>query len=113
MTVTQPPATWVSGILLAAFLTAASAAAARAAPTGARKLNPAEQWVLEQVTAGELADLAAAVNADQTKKFPEESERVLGARFVQDIITGRLPGVKPFLRGVLIRGAMIEEELDL
>lgn len=85
-----------------------------AAPqTSPRELNLAEKWVVDKVTAGELADLDAALNADQTKKFPEEKDRKLGARFVEDLLMGTLPGVKIHRYGVRISGASIDEPVDL
>jgi len=47
-------ANWFSPICLAAFLTALSASAA-VPQTAAERLNPAEKWVVAQVTAGNIA----------------------------------------------------------
>jgi len=90
-------------ICLAAFLgpTASSAVA----KTGAGKLNPAEKWVVAQVTAGEIADLS--------KQFPEEKYRKLSAHFLEGLLTGTLPGVKLHRHGVRIIGATIDEPIDL
>ena len=92
------------GIHLAAFL--AIYASSAAAKTGASELNPAEQWVVTQVKAGEIADLS--------KQFPdEEDKRKLSAHFVEALLTGTLPDVKPGRRGVRISRAIIEEPVDL
>ena len=83
MTQTYLPTNWFSRIFLAAFLTIDSASAA----TDARKLNPAEEWVVAQVTAGEIADLS--------ERFPDEKDRKLSAQFLDDLLTSMLPGLKP------------------
>jgi hypothetical protein len=49
---------WFPGICLAAFLTIISASGAAGAQTSAKGLNPAEKWVIAQVTAGKAADLS-------------------------------------------------------
>src|SRR5438552_11877293 len=74
----QSPVNWFSGTFFAA-LTIISASAATDAQTSADELNPAEQWVVAQVTAGEKADLS--------KKFPEEKDRKLSAQFVENLLT--------------------------
>src|SRR6266481_96814 len=66
----RSPINWFLGIFLAAFLTIISASSA-VGKTGARGLNPAEEWVVAQATAGKIADLDGALNADHTKKFPD------------------------------------------
>jgi len=70
-----------------------------------QKRTPAEQWVIEQVKAGYLADLI--------EKFPDESERKLGAQFLEDLLTKIPPTVKPHRNGVLIRGAIFDHWIDL
>ena len=76
------------------------------AQTGAKELNPTEKWVVAQVTAGEIADLS--------KQFPDNDEkRKLSARFLEDLLTGALPGVKLHRKGVRIIGAIIDEPIDL
>ena len=52
-------------ICFAAFLTIMSDAEAQ---TSAQGLNPAEQWVVERVTAGEIADLS--------RQFSEENRKL-------------------------------------
>ena len=100
----RSPINWFLGICLAAFLTAISASEA-APQTGAGGLNPAEQWIVAQATAGEIADLS--------KKFPKEKDRKLSARFVEGLLMGALPGFKPHRNGVRIIGAIIDEPIDL
>src|SRR5207247_2471993 len=95
---------WFVGVCLAASLTTIVASAA-APQTGAGGLNPAEQWVVAQATAGEIADLS--------KKFPKEKDRKLSAHFLEDLLIGALPGVKPHRNGVRIMGAIIDEPIDL
>src|SRR6266478_9718422 len=108
----RSPINWFPGIFLAAFLTIISASSA-VGKTGARGLNPAEEWVVAQATAGKIADLDGAPNADHTKKFPEEKDRKLSAQFLEDLLTGTLPGVKMHRHGVRIIGAIIDESIDL
>src|SRR6476660_9590413 len=86
-------ATWCSAICLAAFLTTTPASAVTDSQTSAHGLSPAERWVVERVTAGDQADLNAALNADHTKKFSKEDDRKVSARFLEDLLTGTLPGV--------------------
>src|SRR6266446_490383 len=108
----RSPINWFLGIFLAAFLTIISASSA-VGKTGARGLNPAEEWVVAQATAGKIADQDGALNADHTKKFPEEKDRKLSAQFLEDLLTGTLPGVKMHRHGVRIIGAIIDESIDL
>src|SRR5260370_6691157 len=88
------PINWFLGIVLTAFLTIISASAAADAQPSEGQRNPAEQWVVDQVTADKVADLNAALNPDHTKKFPEEGDRQLSAHFLEDLLTGTLPDVK-------------------
>jgi hypothetical protein len=100
-------ATWCSAICLAAFLTTISASAATEAQSSADELNPAEKWVVEQVSAGKIADLS--------EKFPDEEKekRKLSAHFLDALLTGTLPGVKLHRLGVRIIGAIIDEPIEL
>jgi hypothetical protein len=109
MAQTQYSTNWVSGILLVALL--ATVSASTAAEVGS--FNPAEKWVIERVTAGEVADLDAALNADQSKRFPAERDRKLGAQFLEDLLMGLLPEVKPHRNGVRIRWAIVDEPIKL
>lgn len=92
---------WFSAGLIAASVTTATAT-----PQNAKhELNTAEQWVVAQVTAGQIADLS--------KQFPKEEDRKLSARFLEDLLTGTLPGVKLHRHGVEIIWAIIDEPIDL
>ena len=96
---------WFSAICLAAFL--AIYASSAVAKTAAGGLNPAEKWIVAQVRAGEIADLS--------KQFPdkEKDKRKLSAHFLEALLTGTLPDVKPHPHGVRIIGAIIDEPVDL
>lgn len=102
---THFPTKCFSTILLAAFLTIQSTSPAADSSTGPTEWNPAEKWVVEQVTAGQPADLI--------ENFPEEENRKLRARFLEDLLTSMLPGVKPHRNGVRIYGAIIDEPINL
>jgi uncharacterized protein YjbI with pentapeptide repeats len=106
-----------SGPCLAAFLTIISAAATAEAQISAGQLNPAEEWVVAKVKAGEKADLLAALNADRTRKFPEEKDRRLRADFLKELLTGRRPEAQPqqigVRIGVRIVGATVDDAIDI
>jgi Pentapeptide repeats (9 copies) len=76
----------------------ATAAVLQATP---EVMSPVELWV------GETADL--------TRQFPDEEKdkRKLSAHFLEDLLTGGLPGFKPHRNGVRIVGAIIDEPIDL
>ena len=112
MTATQLLKNQFSRIFLTALLTIVSASAANA-QASAREWNRAEDWILKMVASGEIADLEAALNPDQTKIFPEGKDRTIGAQFLGDLITHKLPNVTPHRKGVRISGAVIEEPIDL
>jgi uncharacterized protein YjbI with pentapeptide repeats len=99
------PINWFSGICCAAFLTIFSSTGA--ARSSAGQLNAAETWVFTQAMAGEIADLS--------KQFPdnEKDKRKLSAHFLEELITGALPGIKLHRHGVRIIGATIDEPIDL
>jgi len=65
----------------------------------------AERWVQTQVAAGETADLAT--------RFPNETDRILSAEFVAELMTGPIRGAKASRNGVQIKGAVITGTLDL
>jgi uncharacterized protein YjbI with pentapeptide repeats len=88
------PINWFLGICLAAFLATISASAA------APQID-AEEWVAAQVTAGEIADLV--------EQFPEKENRKLSAHFLEDLLTG----TRLHRHGVRIKGAIIDEPIDL
>jgi uncharacterized protein YjbI with pentapeptide repeats len=96
---------WFSAICLAAFWTIISTSSAADTGTSAGELNPAEQWVVAQATAGEIADLS--------KQFPEEEDRQLSADFLETLLMGTRPDAKLHRHGVRIEGACIDEPIDL
>jgi uncharacterized protein YjbI with pentapeptide repeats len=100
----RSPINWSLRICFVALLTIIFASAV-VPQTGAQELNPAEKWVVAQVTAGEIADL--------TKKFPEEKDRKLSAPFLEELLTGALPNLKLHRHGGRIKGAIIDEPIDL
>jgi uncharacterized protein YjbI with pentapeptide repeats len=95
---------WFSAIFLAAFSTIIFASAA-ARQTGTEGMNPTEKWVVAQTIEGKIADLS--------KQFPDEEKRKLRAHFLEELLTGTLPGFKPHRNGVWIVGAIIDERIEL
>ncbi|UCC66802.1 MAG: hypothetical protein JSW32_02340, partial [Deltaproteobacteria bacterium] len=73
-------------------------------PPPNQKLS-AEKWVLEKVKRGELADLS--------KQFPEESDRVIRASFLEKLLTDSIKNVKVHRHGVRIAHAVLTEPVDL
>jgi len=69
------------------------------------KLNPAETWVVQQINAGEIADLRA--------KFPDEKDRTLSGQFLEDLLAGALPGGQAPRHGIRIEGAIVADPVDL
>lgn len=100
------PMNWFSGICLAAFLTIIYPSTG-VAKRGAGELNATEEWIVTQTSAGEIADLS--------KQFPEKEKdkRKLSAHFLEELLTGALPGIKLHRHGVRIIGATIEEPVGL
>jgi hypothetical protein len=100
------PINWFSGICLAAFLTVIYPSTG-VAKRGAGQLNATEEWIVMQTSAGEIADLS--------KQFPdqEKDKRKLSAHFLEELLTGALPGIKLHRHGVRIIGATIDEPVDL
>src|SRR5882762_920900 len=103
---TLSPINWFSGICLAAFLTIIYPSTG-VAKRGAGELNATEEWVVTHTNAGEIADLS--------KQFPdkEKDKRKLSAHFLEELLTGALPGIKLHRHGVRIIGATIDERVDL
>ena len=62
-----------------------------------------ERWVLENVAAGTTADLSLC----------PESDRVLRADFLVDLLTDSLEDVEVHYRGVRIANGVVAERLDL
>ena len=83
------------------------------AQSSVKALNPAEEWVVAQVTAGDVANLDTALNANHTKQFPTDSDRQLSAYFLENLLMGTLSGVTLHRHGVQIKGACIDEPIDL
>lgn len=96
-----------SALACAVLFIFTSTPAGAASQTNSRELNPAEKWVVAQVTAGEGEE------ANLSKQFPADKDRKLRAHFLEDLLTGALPGVKPHRHGVGIIGAIIDEPIDL
>ena len=69
------------------------------------ELSPTENWVLEQVKAGRVADLE--------ERFPDEKDQVLSADFIQKLLTGKLKDAPVHRHGVRIKHAIFTEPLDL
>jgi len=78
-----------------------------AAQTGAEIMNPAEQWIVGQVSDGKTVDL--------TLQFPgkEKYGQKLSAHFLEQLIMGTLPGFKPHRNGVRIVNAIVDDPIDL
>ncbi len=96
---------WFAGISFAAFLTVVHLAAAAEPRSAGSEWTETERWVAEQVGAGKPADLS--------KKFPNEEQRKVSAKFLEDLLTGAIPGVKPHRNGVQIMWATIDQPVDL
>lgn len=66
--------------------------------------NPlAEQWILEKVARGEVADLE--------DMYPNETERVISVKFLDELVEGKLVQVPR--QGVKIEHAVFVEPIDL
>src|SRR6266480_2173777 len=95
----------LSAIFVTTFLAIISASNGTDDGKKENELNPAEKWIVGRITAGEIANLS--------EQFPEERDRKLSAKFVQDLLTGNLTGVEPHRNGVRIIGAVIVEPIDI
>lgn len=73
-------------------------------------LTPTETWVLEQINAGEIANLYRYQYADRSHS---ENRRTISAHFVEQVLLGTLPQLKVHRNGVLIYGAMIKQAIHL
>src|SRR5262249_6575944 len=91
---------WFSAIFSAGFLPIISALATEP-PTGVGESDAAEKWVVERLTAGAVADLRS------------QRDRKLSANFLQKLLVGEQPGLKAPRNGLRIRGAIIEEPIEL
>src|SRR4030095_8370764 len=100
------PINWFSGICLAAFLTVIYPSTGLA-KRGAGELNATEERIDMQTSAGENATIS------KTSPAQEKDKRKLSAHFLEELLTGALPGIKLHRHGVRIIGATIEEPVDL
>jgi hypothetical protein len=73
--------------------------------TASQTLSQAENWVVQQVAKGQEADLK--------KQFPDEKDRKLSAHFLEQLLTGELPGLKLDRHGVRILWAVVDGPIDL
>lgn len=93
-------------ILLLIVIWYVSTATAVAQSHSTLKPNPlAEKWVLEQVAAGQTADLL--------ERFPKEQDRVLSASFIEKLLTTSIKSIVVPRQGVRIRNAVFVESIDL
>lgn len=65
-----------------------------------------EEWVLEQIAADQVADLKAKFGG-------AEEDRILGALFLKNLVTGGFDKLKIQHRGVAIANAVIQEPFNL
>jgi hypothetical protein len=75
-------------------------------PPGLGQLSVAEKWVLEKVSAGEVADLKEKFGA-------EEAPRQLRAHFLEALFTEGFPGFKVHRSGIYLVNAIIPDPLSL
>jgi len=75
-------------------------------PPGLNRLNQVEKWVLERVSAGEVADLKERFGG-------EEEPRQLRARFLEALLTDGFPGFKAHRSGIYLVNAIIPDFLSL
>lgn len=71
----------------------------------AEQLNPTEKWIVEQVTAGRVADLK--------KQFQEDKDRTVGGQFLENLLAGALVATKSHRNGIRIRGATVDQPINL
>lgn len=94
-------------IMLLFIVAGLTAEAARVqAQTHLGQLNPAETWVLQQVGAGQVADLRERFGGD-------EGSRTIRGRFVEALLTDGFPGFKPPRGGIYLLHAVIPDILSL
>src|SRR2546423_8196129 len=92
-------------LLVASVAVISNSAAAIPPPALFANRNSAEQWVIDQVKAGQIADLSTHFQCPQDRK--------LRGRFVEDLLTGMLPNISIPRQGVQIVGAIIDDPIDL
>lgn len=91
--------------LLALLLPLHATRAAARDPLAAGAPTVAEKFLLDQLAAGQVADLTAA--------FPDESARVIRGVFLEELLTGSRKDLIIHRNGVLIVGALVRDLLDL
>ncbi len=91
--------------LLALWLAPLATAAASREPPAAGAPNRAEKYLLDQVAAGNVADLTAA--------FPEEGTRLIRGVFLEELLTGSRKDCVIHRNGVQVEGAIVREGVDL
>lgn len=89
---------------LVVFFTSSLIGAAPVRPSAGAP-TPTEKYVLDQIVAGKVADLANA--------FPEESRRVIRGVFLEELLTGMRKDCAIHRNGVQIEGAIIKDAVDL
>ena len=97
------------GFLMLGFVTSpcrAQAAGEASLPPELSRLTLAEQWVLDKVGAGAVADLKERFGAD-------EAPRQLRARFLEALLTDNLPGFKVHRSGIYLVNAIIPDALNM
>lgn len=94
---------WFSVIFSAVFLPIISASQ-DVSQTPPVERNAAEQCVVDQTTAGKVANLRTQCR---------DSDRKVRAAFLHDLLTGTLSGVTVHRNGVRIDGAIIDEPIDI
>lgn len=70
--------------------------------------SKAETWVLKQLIAGKVANLA-----DPSAQLPNEQDRVLSASFLEQVLTASSQSARIHRHGVEILHAVFQEEIDL
>lgn len=86
-------------------LAPASSPASESGRFSAGKATPSEQFLIEQISAGKVADLQAA--------FPDENERVIRGAFLEEVLIGSRKDCSVHRNGVQIKGAVVKDAVDL
>lgn len=104
--INNPSKLFIFLTLAISFGCAVCPARAQSKTAAAKKLSPAEEWVLSQASHGEEADL-------QTKFPGGDEQRVLSASFLVGLLDNSMEGVKVGRNGVQIKNAIVREPLNL
>ncbi len=91
--------------LLTLWLAPLATRAAPREPAAAGAPNTAEKYLLDQVAAGNVADLSAA--------FPDEGARMIRGIFLEELLTGSRKDCIIHRNGVQVEGAVVRERVDL